>query len=73
VVVGATLVVGSLTLPGNGSNKPIRTDILGAALGVVVGAIWVWWELRTSEPLVQLRLLRVPAVLAADIATLLGG
>lgn len=41
--------------------------------GVVVGAIWVWWELRTSEPLVQLRLLKVSAVLAADIAMLLGG
>lgn len=47
--------------------------VAAAALGVVVGAIWVWWELRTSEPLVQLRLLRVPAVLAADIAMLLGG
>jgi MFS family permease len=47
--------------------------VAAAALGVVVGAIWVWWEVRTSEPLVQLRLLRVPAVLAADIAMLLGG
>lgn len=47
--------------------------VAAAALGVVVGAIWVWWELRTAEPLVQLRLLRIPAVLAADAAMLLGG
>ena len=47
--------------------------VAAAALGVVVGAIWVWWELRTAEPLVQLRLLRIPAVLAADVAMLLGG
>ena len=47
--------------------------VVAAALGVVAGAIWVWWEFQTSEPLVQLRLMKVPAVLAANIAMLLGG
>jgi MFS family permease len=41
--------------------------------GVVLFTIWTRQELRTDVPLVQLRLLRHPAVLAADVcATVLG-
>lgn len=42
--------------------------IAGAAL-----LTWVWHELRSSHPLVDLRLLRFPGVLAADVAALLSG
>jgi predicted MFS family arabinose efflux permease len=33
----------------------------------------VWYELRAPRPLVQLRLVRIPAVLVADATVLLGG
>ncbi|MFI5608915.1 MFS transporter [Amycolatopsis sp. NPDC051903] len=50
----------------------------GAALATVVIAVaalvtWVWHERRSSHPLVDLRLLRFPGVLAADVAALLSG
>ncbi len=34
-------------------------------------AVWVWWELRVTQPLVALRLLGERAVLTASVATLL--
>ncbi|WP_432847203.1 MFS transporter [Amycolatopsis sp. CA-161197] len=49
-----------------------------ASIGSVVVAVgglvaWVWHEGRSGHPLVELRLLRLPGVLAADVAALLSG
>lgn len=44
-----------------------------AAGSVLVGAVWVWWELRVPAPLVDVRLLRHPSVLAADLMVVLVG
>jgi MFS family permease len=50
---------------------PVTAGI--AASGLIITAVWIAVELRTTNPLVDLRLLRVPAVLAADLAVMLGG
>jgi predicted MFS family arabinose efflux permease len=48
--------------------------LISVAVGsVVVGAAWVWWELRAPAPLVDVRLLRHPSVLAADVMVVLVG
>ncbi|WP_326565799.1 MFS transporter [Amycolatopsis rhabdoformis] len=52
--------------------------VSGASIGTVVVAVaalvvWVWHEGRSDHPLVDLRLLRLPGVLAADVAALLSG
>jgi predicted MFS family arabinose efflux permease len=46
------------------------TIVLGS---LVVLAVWVWWELRTADPLVDLRVARHPSVFAADLSVLLVG
>ena len=48
--------------------------VVGLLVGaVVLGAVWVWWELRAAHPLVDLRIIRNRSVLTADIAVLLAG
>ncbi len=48
--------------------------ILGlAAVAVVAGGIWIWQALRTTYPLVDLRLMTNRSVLTADIVALLMG
>lgn len=44
-----------------------------AGMSVVLGVVWVRRELRVTRPLVDLHMLRIPAVLAADVTVLLGG
>ncbi len=44
-----------------------------AGASLLLGAVWVRHELRTTDPLVDLHLIRIPAVLAADVTVLLGG
>jgi MFS family permease len=44
-----------------------------AAFSIVLLAAWTWWELRYSAPLVDLRLLRLRPVLAANVIVLLVG
>jgi MFS family permease len=51
---------------------PQVVGLLGT-LAVVALVLFVWWELRTPEPLLQPRLLGHPAVAAADGAGLLVG
>ena len=41
--------------------------------GAVLLAVWIWWELRCPQPLVDLRLVRNRSVLTADVAALLAG
>jgi MFS family permease len=48
------------------------TLVLLVVAAVVLSA-WVWWELRFREPLVDLRLLRHPGVLTANVAGLMIG
>jgi hypothetical protein len=43
------------------------------AAALVIGGIWVWQQLRSAHPLVELRLLRIRPVLTADVTVLLGG
>ncbi|WP_330255101.1 MFS transporter [Nocardia sp. NBC_00565] len=40
---------------------------------VIATCAWIWWELRHSTPLVDVRLLRHPSVLAADVMVVLVG
>ncbi|MGW4486443.1 MFS transporter [Amycolatopsis sp. NPDC004368] len=54
---------------GWGSGKATVT----IATAVVALALWVWHEGRSDHPLVELRLLKLPGVLAADVAALLSG
>ncbi|MFE2540963.1 MFS transporter [Actinacidiphila glaucinigra] len=42
-------------------------------VAVVLGAVWVWHELRSAHPVVELRLLRHRAVLTADLTVLAAG
>ena len=44
-----------------------------AALAVVLFTCWVAWERRQPAPLVDLRLLRLPAVAAANLTMFVGG
>jgi MFS family permease len=39
------------------------------AAGVIMLLVWGWWESRVAEPLVDLRLLRAPAVLTLNVQT----
>jgi MFS family permease len=66
VLLGASLTVVLLVIGGLG-------PAWWLPIAVAVGAAWVWYELRAPRPLVQLRLVRIPAVLVADATVLLGG
>jgi MFS family permease len=60
------------------SEGPVWGWASGAVLGllsggVIVAALWAWHELRAAQPLVNLRLLRHRAVLAADVTGLVAG
>ena len=52
--------------------SPARLAVLALA-SVALLAIWVWHELRTAAPLVELRLVRDRTVLTADVMGLLAG
>jgi MFS family permease len=49
------------------------TLLITVVVAVVFGAAWVWWELRVPSPLVNVRLLAHPSVLAADLMVVLVG
>jgi EmrB/QacA subfamily drug resistance transporter len=78
-LVGAVLLsvalvtgIGAITVAGtNGWTSPIV--IGGFALAVVASAVFAWFELRTSSPLVDLRLFRDRAFSAANAVSLLTG
>jgi MFS family permease len=54
-----------------GWTSPGVLVLIGGSL--LLTAAWAWYELRATEPLVELRMLRRPAVLTADVAGLLIG
>jgi MFS family permease len=78
-VVGAVLLGASLTglllvLGQGGTWGWASTGVLGlAAASVVASVAWVRWELRVPLPLVDVRLVRIRAVLGADVLILLVG
>ncbi|MDN2495720.1 MFS transporter [Nocardia nova] len=47
--------------------------VSAVVVAVVVTCAWTWWELRHRTPLVDVRLLRHPSVLAADLMVVLVG
>ncbi len=47
--------------------------LLSLGVGLVFGGAWVWWELRVTNPLVELRLARHPLVMSSNIMALLLG
>jgi MFS family permease len=50
----------------------LSVEVLGTlAAGVVLGAAFVWWELRTGEPMLPMRLFRIPAFTAGNASALL--
>jgi hypothetical protein len=74
VLLSAALVagIGAVTLTGAaGWTDPIVIGGLGIA--VVAAAAFAWWELRSSSPLVNLRLFRDRAFSAANGVSLLTG
>jgi MFS family permease len=54
-----------------GWTGPVVLTLVPAGAVVLLG--WVWWESRTPEPLVDLRLLRAPAPLTLNVQTFLVG
>lgn len=47
--------------------------LFSLGVGLAFGAAWIWWELRVTAPLVELRLARHPLVMSANIMALLLG
>jgi predicted MFS family arabinose efflux permease len=78
-VVGAVLLAAGLAaLLFDVSQTKLWSQHLAVAIGIaaaagVLLALWVRWERRQSSPLVDLRLLRLPAVAAANVTMFLGG
>ncbi len=78
-VVGAVLLAVALAaLLVDVSQASLWSHHLGIAIGTALVAVlllvcWVRWERRQSSPLVDLRLLRHPAVAAANLTMFVGG
>ncbi|GAA3861541.1 hypothetical protein GCM10022381_02330 [Leifsonia kafniensis] len=54
-----------------GWSSPLTITMLAAA--VVVFGLWGWWELRTTDPLIDLRTTARPRVLLTNIASIFVG
>lgn len=66
VVAVAALAYGLTEAPSRGWTA---VPVMLAGLGfVVAGGLFLWWELRTADPLVDLRLFRSPTYTAANVA-----
>jgi MFS family permease len=74
LLLGAGLACGLLALSqGEGSGWGSVPVVGLAAVAAVALAAWVWWELRTATPLVDLRLARGRTAATAHTAALLVG
>lgn len=69
----ATGVSALLLALGQSEVWPSRvvTELIAAGIALVV--VWYWHELRTSDPLIDLRLVKDRTVLTADLTALLAG
>ncbi|MGH3391598.1 MAG: MFS transporter [Actinomadura sp.] len=74
VLLGAGLLALLLVISQSSlwESQRVATAVL-LAVAVVMLAGWVWWERRAAAPLVDLALLRHPAVTWANVIMLLGG
>jgi MFS family permease len=63
----ATLINGFMQAGADGLTAPTVLGAIGA--GVLLGAGWVWWELRTAAPLLDPRVVRNRAVLLALVVS----
>jgi EmrB/QacA subfamily drug resistance transporter len=52
----------------------LSTKVIGLmALAIVLAVLWTWVELRSAEPLIDMRMMRIPAVWTTNLAALLFG
>jgi predicted MFS family arabinose efflux permease len=74
VLLGAGLLplLYAISQSSRWASQPALTAALLVA-AVVLLAVWTWWETRTDAPLVDLALLRHPAVTGANATMFLGG
>lgn len=74
VLLGAGLLALLLVISQSSlwESQPVAVVVLLAVAAVMLAA-WVWWERRAAAPLVDLALLRKPAVTWANVTMLLGG
>lgn len=68
--VSAT-IVGFTEGPERGWTSPVPVGMF--ALAVVAALVWVWCELRTDEPLMDLRVLSSRPILLTNVASILSG
>jgi EmrB/QacA subfamily drug resistance transporter len=50
----------------------VRTTAL-ILVSVVLGVVWVWVELRSEQPLIDMRMMRIPAVWTTNVVSVLFG
>lgn len=74
ILLGTALVGTLLAISQGRAWGWLSGPTLGAlAVGIVFGVAWTWWELRVTNPLVELRLARHPLVMSSNIMALLLG
>ncbi len=66
LVTVAALVFGIIEAPDRGWTDPVTFGTL--ALGLVAGALFVWWELRQKNPLLDPRLFRLRGFSAGSLS-----
>jgi EmrB/QacA subfamily drug resistance transporter len=66
LVTVAALVFGIIEAPDRGWTDQVTLGAL--ALGLVAGALFVWWELRQKSPLLDPRLFRIRAFSAGSLS-----
>jgi EmrB/QacA subfamily drug resistance transporter len=65
------LLLGGSEGPNWGWGSP---KVLGLFAGAIVCVpLWIWTELRSSEPLIDMRMMRIPAVWTTNVVALLFG
>jgi predicted MFS family arabinose efflux permease len=74
LVLGAALAALLLAISEGdhwGWSSPVLLTVGAAAIGLL--GVWIWHELRTAEPLVELRQMAQRTVLTADVTGVLAG
>ncbi len=66
LITVAALVFGVIEAPERGWTDPVTLGSL--ALGLIAGALFVWWELRQTSPLLDPRLFRIRGFSAGSLS-----